>query len=234
MTAAFLALLLAVPLGFWYLTAKVLATILHTMSSPEQHLTRLADIPDEISRHAPRRRAVTWAQNTGFQDDMQFRFQVPGNAWALICQTWKHLEEKTYLAVYSGMGQTRVEFMTIFDDKTSVATTNAKDGHNMPTPLGTFIQAFPEEDMPALWDKHLAGCATLQRRTGLVPQAQTEDTLTLVAKSMRRQALYLASIPGWKWMGAWWFLVRRQRMLGKDIAWQLDRLGVREPVTSQT
>jgi hypothetical protein len=37
------------------------------------------------------------------------------------------------------------------------------------------------------------------------------------------------SIPGWQWKGLWWITVRKKRMIGKDVGWQLDQLGVYEP-----
>lgn len=223
-------LVFAILAGAWYLSTKIMHAALDTLQNPMNRIRPRSLPPSEPLLKAPLAQTLGWAEGHGFAEDIMFDFQIAAGDQSLFCQTWKKVAERTYLVFYFGLGRNYVELVTIYDDNTGVTTTNAPDAHTLPAAPGAFIQSFPGMDLPKLQELHQQGCRTLERRTGLEPQDRPEGTLDLIVTSLTRQARYITSIPGWRWKGIWWMTVRKQRMLGKDVAWQLDQFGVYEPV----
>ncbi|MDY0226925.1 hypothetical protein SAMN04488082_104140 [Desulfomicrobium apsheronum] len=221
--------LLGILIGAWFLSVKIMRITVDALSSPRERMVPRSHVPSDQELRQPLRQAEDWAREHGFDDDIMFDFQIASKDQALFCRTWKNAAEKTYLVLYYGMGKHFVELVTIYDDKTGVTTTNAPDAHTLPAVPGAFIQSFPGNGLTDLLGLHLQGRATLERRTGLTPQERLEDTVDLIARSLQRQATYVMSIPGWQWKGIWWITVRKKKMIGKDVGWQLDQLGVFEP-----
>jgi hypothetical protein len=225
-------LLLAVVGGVWYLSMKIMQVTVDALANPSERIILRTHVPPEQDMRAPLRQAEDWAGEHGFKEDVMFDFQIASKEQSLFCRTWKNTGDKTYLVFYFGLGKHFVELVTIYDDKTGVTTTNAPDAHTLPAVPGAFIQSFPAASLTQLLDLHLQGRATLERRTGLAPQDRPESTTELIAISLKRQANYVMSIPGWRWKGIWWITVRKRQMIGKNVAWQLDQLGVFEPAPS--
>lgn len=221
--------LLGILIGAWLLSTKIMRITVGALASPRDRMTPRTHAPSEQDMRAPLRQAEDWAREHGFEDDVMFDFQIMSKEQTLFCRTWKNAPEKTYLVFYYGMGKHFIELVTIYDDKTGVTTTNAPDAHTLPAVPGAFIQSFPGSGLTDLLGLHLAGRATLERRTGLSPQERQENTLDLIAAALQRQANYVMSIPGWQWKGIWWITVRKKKMIGKDVGWQLDQFGVHEP-----
>ena len=221
--------LLGILIGAWFLSVKIMRITVDALSSPRERMVPRSHVPSDQELRQPLRQAEDWAREHGFDDDIMFDFQIASKEQALFCRTWKNAAEKTYLVLYYGMGKHFVELVTIYDDKTGVTTTNAPDAHTLPAVPGAFIQCFPGLGLDELNDRHRDGRETLERRTGLEAQQRSESTLDLIATSLKRQATYVMSIPGWQWKGLWWITVRKKKMVGKDVGWQLDQLGVYEP-----
>ncbi len=221
--------LLGILIGAWLLSTKIMRITVGALASPRERMIPRTHAPSDQELRQPMREAEDWAREHGFEDDIMFDFQIASKEQSLFCRTWKNVTEKTYLVFYYGMGKHFIELVTIYDDKTGVTTTNAPDAHTLPAVPGAFIQSFPGSGPTALLGLHLQGRSTLERRTGLAPQERGENTLDLIATSLRRQANYVMSIPGWQWKGIWWITVRKKQMIGKDVAWQLDQFGVHEP-----
>ncbi|WP_028578372.1 hypothetical protein [Desulfomicrobium escambiense] len=226
---AFPVLLLAVMTAVWYLSTKIMKVTVDALSSPKERMVPRSHVPVDQDVRQPLRQASDWAADHGFAEDVMFDFRIADKDQSLFCKTWKNAAEKTYLVFYHGLGKHFLELVTIYDDKTGVTTTNAPDAHTLPTVPGAFVQAFPGLTLPQLLEAHHAGRATLERRTGLEPQDRPEETLDLICAALERQARYVRSIPGWQWKGLWWITVRKRRMIGKDVGWQLDQFGVHEP-----
>jgi len=221
--------LLGVLIGAWFLSIKIMRITVDALASPRERMAPRSHVPPDQELRQPLRQAEEWAREHGFDDDVMFDFQIASKEQTLFCRTWKNTAEKTYLVFYYGMGKHFVELVTIYDDKTGVTTTNAPDAHTLPAVPGAFIQSFPGSRLTELLGLHLQGRATLERRTGLAAQERREETIDLIARSLKRQATYVMSIPGWQWKGLWWITVRKKKMIGKDVGWQLDQLGVFEP-----
>ncbi|GAB6112075.1 hypothetical protein [Desulfomicrobium salsuginis] len=226
---AFPVLLLAVMTAVWYLSTKIMKVTVDALSSPKERMVPRSHVPVDQDVRQPLRQAADWAADHGFAEDVMFDFRIADKNRSLFCKTWKNAAEKTYLVFYHGLGKHFLELVTIYDDKTGVTTTNAPDAHTLPTVPGAFVQSFPGLTLPQLLEAHHAGRATLERRTGLEPQDRPEETLDLICAALERQARYVRSIPGWQWKGLWWITVRKRRMIGKDVGWQLDQFGVHEP-----
>jgi len=224
-------LLLAVLAGVWYLSTKIMQTTVNALASPRERIVPRSRVPADQEMRAPFREADDWAKEHGYEEDVMFDFQIVSKEQSLFCRTWKNIQDRTYLVFYYGLGKHFVELVTIYDDKTGVTTTNAPDAHTLPAVPGAFVQTFPGQTLAQLLDLHLEGRNTLERRTGLEPQDRQEGTVELIAMALTRQATYVMSIPGWQWKGIWWITVRKKQMIGKDVAWQLDQLGVFEPAT---
>lgn len=222
-------LILAVFAAVWAFSVKIMRSTLSTLSDPREVIHTRLHVPSEPDLRQPLRTVDLWARDNGFADDIMFDFRMLGPDHALFCQTWKHALRRTYLIFYFGLGRHYVELVTIYDDKTGVTTTNAPEAHTLPAAPGAFIQCFPERTLDDLLERHQDGCATLERRTGLTPQNRPEETTELVIMALQRQARYVQSIPGWQWKGLWWMTVRKKRMIGRDVGWQLDQFGVYEP-----
>jgi hypothetical protein len=220
---------LAVLCGLWYLSTKIMRTTLEALSTPLDKIRLRNHVPSTPEIRPPMRQAEEWAGDHGYQDDIMFDFFLVSEEHGLFCRTWKNPVERTYLVFYFGLGRHFLELVTIYDDKTGVTTTNAPDAHTLPAAPGAFIQSFPGQSLPELYTRHREGLSTLERRTGLSPQERPEETTELIARSLMRQARYVASIGGWQWKGLWWMTVRKKRMIGKDVSWQLDQFGVHEP-----
>jgi hypothetical protein len=220
--AAFLA-------GLWFLSIKIMTVTLDALTAPRQRMVPRAYPPADPEVRQPMRHVSDWAFENAYEEDVMFDFRIADQDQSLFCKTWKNAAEKTYLVFYHGLGKNFTELVTIYDDKTGVTTTDAPDAHTLPTVPGAFVQSFPGIDLPELVRRHHAGRATLERRTGLEPQAREEDTLDLIARALERQAGYVMSIPGWRWKGIWWITARKKMMIGKDVGWQLDQFGVYEP-----
>ena len=225
-------LLLAVFIGIWYLSTRIMQTTVNALASPKERMAPRTHVPAEPEMRQPMRQAEDWARDHGFEDDVMFDFQIATKEQTLFCRTWRNRPERTYLVFYYGLGKHFIEMVTIYDDKTGVTTTNAPDAHTLPAVPGAFIQSFPQTGLDELLDLHTTGRATLERRTGLEPQDRTEGTVDLIASALERQARYVMSIPGWQWKGLWWITVRKRSMIGKDVGWQLDRFGVFEPAAA--
>ena len=226
-------LLLAVFLGIWYVSTKIMQATVKALGSPRERIAPRTHPPAEPEMRQPMRQTEIWARDHAFEDDVMFDFQIAAKEQTLFCRTWRNRAERTYLVFYSGLGKHFIELVTIYDDKTGVTTTNAPDAHTLPAVPGAFIQCFPQAGLDELLELHAAGRATLERRTGLEPQDRTEGTVELIVSALERQARYVMSIAGWQWKGLWWITVRKRGMIGKDVGWQLDRFGVYEP-TAQT
>ncbi len=222
-------LALSIFLGLWYLSARIMESTLDTLSRPMDKIVPRTHAPSDEDLRSPMRLVENWAREHGFEDDVMFDFRIQNHNPGLFCRTWKNIPERTYLVFYAGLGKQIAELVTIYDDKTGVTTTNATDAHNLPAVPGAFIQAFPGLGLSDLHTAHQEGCRTLERRTGLARQEREEDTLDLITHSLTRQARYVRSIPGWRWKGLWWILIRKRWMIGKDVGWQLDQFGVFEP-----
>lgn len=221
--------LLAVLSGMWYLSVKIMRTTLDALATPQDKIRVRSHVPSIPEMRQPFRETEEWARENGYQDDIMFDFFLVSEEHGLFCRTWKNLRERTYLVFYFGLGRHFIELVTIYDDKTGVTTTNAPDAHTLPAAPGAFIQSFPGLSLAELSALHQEGRATLERRTGLLPQERPEETTELIARSLMRQARYVESIRGWQWKGLWWMTVRKKRMIGKDVGWQLDQFGVHEP-----
>ena len=222
-------LLLAVLAGLWYLSTKIMKATVDALASPRERMVPRTHVPSEQELRQPLRQASDWALENGYEEDVMFDFRIADRDQSLFCRTWKSAAEKTYLVFYFGLGRHFLELVTIYDDKTGVTTTNAPDAHTLPTVPGAFVQSFPGLSLERLLEMHHRGRATLERRTGLAPQDRPEDTLDLIAAALERQARYVMAIPGWQWKGIWWITVRKRRMIGRDVGWQLDQFGVHEP-----
>lgn len=222
-------LAVAALLGLWFLSAKIMQTTLAVLVDPRDKIVTRTHVPSLPELRQPLREVDDWAQAHGFREDVLFDFHIAGPNQPLFCQTWKNDAQRTYLVFYFGLNKHFEELVTIYDDKTGVTTTNAPDAHSLPAAPGAFIQSFPGLNLDQLAARHDEGRATLERRTGLMPQDRSESTVELIVMSLKRQATYVMSIPGWKWKGAWWLTGRKRQMTGKDVGWQLDQFGVREP-----
>lgn len=222
-------LLLAVLAGVWYLSTKIMKVTVEALASPKERMIPRSHVPPDQDMRGPLRDAAEWAVDHGFAEDAMFDFRIADRDQSLFCKTWKSGAEKTYLVFYYGLGKHFLELVTIYDDNTAVTTTNAPDAHTLPAVPGAFVQSFPGLTLPQLLEAHHAGRATLERRTGLEPQDRPEETVDLICSALERQARYVRSIPGWQWKGLWWITVRKRRMIGKDVGWQLDQFGVHEP-----
>jgi hypothetical protein len=225
-------LLLVILAGAWYLSSRIMRSTVEALASPTERILPRIHAPTEPEMRPVLRQIEDWARDKEFTEDVMFDFQILAQGQSLFCKTWKHDATRTYLVFYFGLGRHFLELVTVYDDNTAVTTTNAPDAHTLPAVPGAFIQCFPGLDPDALADLHHEGRATLERRTGLEPQARAESTLDLIITSLKRQARYVMSIPGWQWKGLWWITVRKRSMVGKDVAWQLDRFGVHEPVAA--
>lgn len=222
-------LLLAVLAGVWYLSTKIMKVTVDALASPKDRMVPRSHVPSDQDMRGPLSQASDWASGNGFAEDTMFDFRIADRDQSLFCRTWKNAAERTYLVFYYGLGKHFLELVTIYDDNTAVTTTNAPDAHTLPAVPGAFVQSFPGMTLPQLLEAHHIGRATLERRTGLAPQDRPEDTLDLICTALERQARYVRSIPGWQWKGLWWITVRKRRMIGKDVGWQLDQFGVHEP-----
>lgn len=233
MTALPFIIIFSVMAGLWFLSTKIMRTTIQALGAPEDKIRPRSHVPSTPEMRAPMRLAEEWAKENGYEDDIMFDFTITGDQ-GLFCRTWKNSSQRTVLVFYFGLGKHFLELVTIYDDKTGVTTTNAPDAHTLPAAPGAFIQCFPGSSLDELRELHANGRATLQRRTGLEPQERTETTLELISMSLMRQANYVRSIPGWQWKGIWWMTVRKKRMIGKDVGWQLDQFGVHEPSVPPT
>ncbi len=225
-------LLLVILAGAWYVSSKIMRTTVDALASPAERILPRIHAPTEPEMQPVLRQVEDWARDKEFTEDVMFDFQISAQGQTLFCKTWKNNAMRTYLVFYFGLGRHFFELVTVYDDNTAVTTTNAPDAHTLPAVPGAFIQCFPGQGLDELADLHREGRETLERRTGLEAQPRPESTLDLIATSLKRQARYVMSIPGWQWKGLWWITVRKQRMIGKDVAWQLDRFGVGEPVAA--
>lgn len=223
-------IILAILIGIWLLSMKIMRTTISSLSDPGGAIRQRLHVPSEPGLRDPLKATENWAGRHGFLEDVMFDFSLVAPEQTLFCKTWKNRTERTYLVFYFGLGKHFIEFVTIYDDKTGVTTTNAGDAHTLPAAPGAFIQAFPGKNMDELYALHHEGRATLERRTGLEPQDRLEKTTDLIVRSLIRQAQYVQKLPGWKWKGLWWMTVRKHRMIGRNIGWQLDQFGVHEPV----
>lgn len=222
-------IIVAVVLGAWILSMKIMRSTVSALGDPGRAIRHRLHVPAEPGLRVPLKNTDSWAASNGFLEDVMFDFSLVAPDQSLFCKTWRKRSECTYLVFYFGLGKHFIEFVTIYDDKTGVTTTNAGDAHTLPAAPGAFIQAFPGKSMDELYVLHHEGRATLERRTGLEPQDRTEKTTDLIVRALVRQADYVQKIPGWAWKGLWWMTVRKQRMIGRDVAWQLDQFGVYEP-----
>jgi hypothetical protein len=222
-------LLAAVLAGLWFLSLKIMSVTIDALASPRERMVPRTHQPSDPDIRRPLREVSDWAFEHGYEEDEMFDFRIADRDQALFCKTWKNAAEKTYLVFYHGLGRSFTELVTIYDEKTGVTTTDAPDAHTLPTVPGAFVQSFPGLPLPELLKRHHTGRGTLERRTGLEPQDRQEGTLDLIAAALERQARYVKSIPGWRWKGLWWITVRKKRMIGKDVGWQLDQFGVFEP-----
>ncbi len=220
--------------GLWLLSAKIIGATVRALADPEGKIHARLRAPADPAIRQPMREVETWAEEHEYKDDLMFDFDVMDAGRLLFCRTWKNTRKCTYLVFYSGMGRHFTELVTIYDDNTSVTTTNAAEAHTLPVPPGAFVQSFPGNGLNRIHDLHGEGCRTLERRTGLEPRESAGGTADLVIRALTRQGRYIQSIPGWRWKGLWWMVTRKQRMTGKDVAWQLDQFGVHEPGPAPT
>lgn len=218
----------------WVLSTKIMDATVQALSDPGEKIRIRTHIPSEQHIRHFMRELEKWTREHGYEDDLMFDFSIVGAEHSLFCHTWKNLDERAHLVFYAGLGKAFLELTTIFDDKTSVTTTNAAEAHTLPVVPGSFVQTFPGRNLTTLHNLHLEGCRTLERRTGLTPQENSGDTTKLIVKALTRQAKYIKSIPGWRWKGIWWLLMRKRQMAEKDVGWQLDQFGVHEPSVPPT
>jgi hypothetical protein len=214
----------------WIFSTRVMDAAVQALSDPGEKIRMRTHVPSEPHIRRFMQALETWTRDHGYEDDLMFDFGLINAEQGLFCHTWKHQGEHVYLVFYAGLGKAFLELTTIYDDKTSVTTTNAAEAHTLPVVPGSFVQTFPGRNLTTLRKLHLEGCRTLERRTGLMPRENSDDnTAELIVKALTRQSGYIKSIPGWRWKGIWWLIRRKHQMAEKDVGQQLDWFGVYEP-----
>lgn len=190
----------------------------HTMKNPDGLLTLVADGPSRLTADPDYRSRSAWAEIHGFVPDIMANFSGSEAGLVIAVGVWRNRASRTYLATYTMPTKITCEFITMLDNDSALTTTNSKDSLTMPNAPGRYIQAFDGASLDDIVLRHHEGLEWLRQTRGIAPVERTESTDTLILDAVRRQMAYVQSLPLWKHRGAWWYLVRRNRLNNKPIA----------------
>ena len=159
-----------------------------------------------------------WCMQHGFTVEKYFEFYGVLNGPPILCASWQNDREKTRTLLYVAAGKTLTDFVTLYNDATSLTTGSTKDVFTLPLPPTYYLQAFTGLDTNALYQKHLAARSLIESATGMKPVLRKDQVLVEVASALRRQMEYIKSIPAWYLRGVYWYFVRRYLKVNKPVA----------------
>lgn len=148
-------------------------------------------------------------------------------AWELMIQprtlafVWQMPDRAEFLCQYQAANRICYDLVSILGPETGLTTGNTKDALTLPTPPGSYTQAFHGADLDALWRHHQEGRAALESRFGPAPK-NSDGFETHVRRAIKRQTDYIRKLPFWALRGSWWYFVVREQRKNRPITQLYD------------
>ena len=155
-----------------------------------------------------------WARGEGFE--WLGGYVVEAGSRVLI-GAWQHAEQSVYFCVCCHAMGEALDLVTHFSGGVTLTTGSTKDSQLLPSPAGEFMQAFPGETHPELWDRHLLAEAFLTSKLNATAEPEDKPFDQVFTEAAHRQVDHVRSIPLWPLRAIYWFLIRRSRLAGKSI-----------------
>ncbi len=213
-------LLLFLALGYFVLVNILLVLSVRKMSHPEALITPRNDggpPPDNPFRR--------WADEQGFHLDSHFDFHgILGSDQPLDVSGWLSPERDVLLLLYRFGEKQWLDMASSFDDHYALVTSNFNDALILPQPPNVMLQVFVDMAPDALYQEHLKARDYLVERFGVHPDKVDIPVTQLVATAVKRQMVYIRSLPLWYLRGAWWKLFRGWRYRNKSIIELIESL----------
>ena len=213
-------LLLLLALGYFILINLVLVLSVRKMSHPESLMKpRVGEgLPlDEGFRQ--------WIDEQGFQLESQFDFySILGSDKPLEVSTWLSPERDILVLLYRFGDKHGLDMASSFDDQYALVSSNYHDALFLPQPPNVMLQVFVDRAPDALYREHIKARDYLVERFGVHPDKVDIPVTQLVATAVKRQMVYIRSLPLWYLRGAWWKLFRGWRYRNKSIIELIESL----------
>lgn len=200
--------LAAFALYILYIVNKSAATSIRIMSNPSNLFNWDIDTKDE--RFASGYSIINkWAQKNNFIHKHNFIFQEQASSPTINSAAWWSESTSTWCLMYVEKNNKMTEFVTIFQNDTSLTTGSAKDGHLFPKIDTAYVQIFPKLEIQNLHLKHIKSCSLIENNMDTKPDEYSHDLMELLPKHMSLQSKYLMTLPFWNFRGAYWYFIRR-------------------------
>lgn len=158
-----------------------------------------------------------WGQSRGLVHEQFFLFHT-GTPSPLKCSSWLLPSNNTRVLIYVHTNTTNIDFVSNFEQNTSLTTASSKDAFTLPHAPGVWVQVFTHtSDIEALYQRHLAGCRKISAILGLKPIAPSSNLLAALCDVIKAQSEYIKTLPLWFARGFFWYFINRHIKVNKLI-----------------
>ncbi|MBN1672015.1 MAG: hypothetical protein JXR37_13330 [Kiritimatiellae bacterium] len=160
----------------------------------------------------------SWATRQGFAVVNGYVFRSTSRIFMAV---WQRGAESVYFVMYvAAQNQRHYDFVTLFADEAMLTSGNSYDGALLPPAPDTYVEAFPGQPYPDLWQRHQTAQRFLLEQRGSTVARADQPFETVLATAVNRQIAHIRSLPFWPFRGLYWWFVRRQKMANRSVAEQ--------------
>jgi hypothetical protein len=165
------------------------------------------------------REHVDWATREGF--DVVGTYTVDAMQRMFVA-AWLHNEYPVYFCIYyHAQTETTVyDFVSLYEGDRGLTTGSTADAVFIPQPPDSYVQAFTDKTLDELWDLHLVSEQYVLNQLRLAPKRIDRPFEQVVIGAIHKQMGYVQSLPFWPLRTAWWYFVRRGRIVNLTIEQQ--------------
>jgi len=195
---------------------KSVASSVLIMAEPEKLFDWDPVITDKSFVHA-NASVENWTNARGFKHKHHFYYQEKQNSQPIKCAAWWSETTNTWCMLYVVNGKRLVEFVTLFENDTSLTTGASRDGYLLPKIDTAYEQMFPNLKISDLHAKHQKARAFIEINKGAIVDTSEQNLKKVLPEKIAKQSNYVRTLPHWKLRGAYWFFIRRNIQSNKRL-----------------
>lgn len=198
--------LLALPLIVWGLVSFAIYRTVRLLARPKSLLQDVGVIDDEAFL---KQKAVlsAWCQKNGFVHEKDFLFHGMLNSPPAMCSAWWSITDSTWALIYFAPSGSNIDFFTAYGNDVSVTTSSSKDALNLPSAPGSYAQAFINIGNDERYFLHKEAIREVNSYFYFSEDYEKGDLFEKISEHMRRQVVFIESLPFWYFRGAYWYFI---------------------------